>query len=300
MIINQGNLRALTVGYSTAFNKSLAETVSEYQKIATVIPSSTAENSYKWLGQMPSLREWIGEREIQHLDSYGYTIRNKKFEKTLAVPRDDIEDDQYAIYTPFFSQMGEEAATHPDDLCFGLLAQGFTEKCYDGKAFFASDHPSGDKTFSNVGKKKLDRDSYVEARTAMMSVAGDKGKSLRIVPDLLVVSPKNEMAARHILEADRVDGTSNVLKGTADILVTPQLAGKNEEKWFLLCTKRFLKPLIYQMRKPLKLVQLTKEDDINVFMRDEYLYGVDGRSNAGFGFWQMAYGSDGTAEAVNG
>ena len=27
------------------------------------------------------------------------------------------------------------------------------------------------------------------------------------------------------------------------------------------------------------------------------LYGVDSRGNAGFGFWQMAYAGDGTAEA---
>ena len=27
----------------------------------------------------------------------------------------------------------------------------------------------------------------------------------------------------------------------------------------------------------------------------EFVWGADGRSNAGYGFWQMAYGSDGTA-----
>lgn len=30
-------------------------------------------------------------------------------------------------------------------------------------------------------------------------------------------------------------------------------------------------------------------------MNKKFLYGVDSRGNAGFGFWQMAYGSDGTA-----
>ena len=28
-------------------------------------------------------------------------------------------------------------------------------------------------------------------------------------------------------------------------------------------------------------------------MRKEYLYGVDGRYNAGYGLWQLAYGSTG-------
>ena len=28
-------------------------------------------------------------------------------------------------------------------------------------------------------------------------------------------------------------------------------------------------------------------------MSKQFLYGVDARGNAGYGFWQMAYGSDG-------
>lgn len=296
MIVNQANLRELTVGYSAAFNKAMTEAKTDYQKIATIVPSSTAENSYKWLGQMPGLRKWIGEREIQHLDSYGYTIRNEKFERTLGVPREDIEDDQYGIYTSYFAAMGEVAGEHPDELVFSLLADGFTEKCYDGKPFFSDEHESGKKTFSNKGTKKFDRDTYLEARTSVMSLTGDKGKPLNLVPDLLVVSPKYEMEARRVLEAEMIDGTSNILKGTSELLVTTQLAGENEDKWFLLCTKKFLKPMIFQIRKKIKFTQLTKDDDLNVFMRDEFLYGADGRSNAGFGFWQMAWGSDGTTE----
>ena len=32
-------------------------------------------------------------------------------------------------------------------------------------------------------------------------------------------------------------------------------------------------------------------------MKKQFLYGVDCRGNAGFGFWQMAYGSDGSANS---
>lgn len=83
MIVNQANLHGLTVGYSTAFNKSFDTTQSNYQKVATVVPSTTGEQDYKWLGQMPGMREWIGEREVQALAAYDYLIKNKKFEMTL-------------------------------------------------------------------------------------------------------------------------------------------------------------------------------------------------------------------------
>ena len=44
------------------------------------------------------------------------------------------------------------------------------------------------------------------------------------------------------------------------------------------------------------MIARTRDDDDNVFNRDEFVWGADGRSNAGYGFWQMAYGSDGTAK----
>lgn len=58
--------------------------------------------------------------------------------------------------------------------------------------------------------------------------------------------------------------------------------------------KRPVKPLIYQQRKKAKFVSKTNETDDNVFMSKKFIYGADSRGNAGFGFWQMAYGSDGT------
>lgn len=297
MVVNQANLHGLTVGYSTAFNKSFDITQSNYQKVATIVPSTTGEQDYKWLGQMPGMREWIGEREIQALLAYDYSIKNKKFEMTVGVPREDIEDDKYGVYAPLFSNMGESAALHPDELVFGAMMAGFEEKCYDGLSFFNAAHKVGDAVYSNRSDKKLARESYMEARSSIMSIRGDKGKSLKLVPDLLVVSPAQEEMARLILEADTINGTTNVLKGTAKIHVEPMLS-ENPSYWFLLCTNRFLKPFIYQIRKKIKFVSLTKETDENVFMLDEFVYGADGRSNAGYGFWQMAYGSTGEVEVM--
>lgn len=296
MIINQANLHGLTTSYSTIFNKNYDSTQPNYQKVATVVPSTTGEQDYKWLGQMPSMKEWVGEREIQSLAAYDYLIKNKKFEMTISVPRDDIEDDKYGVYSPLFANMGETAALHPDELVFGAMMSGFEEKCYDGLSFFHEAHRVGDETYSNRSNEKLDRGSYMKARTAIMSIKGDKGKSLKLIPDLLVVSPALEEAAKLILEADQIDGTTNVLKGTAKLHVEPMLAEK-PNYWFLLCTNRFLKPFIYQIRKKIKFVSLTKDTDENVFMLDQYVYGADGRSNAGYGFWQMAYGSTGEIEA---
>ena len=298
MIINQSNLHGLTTGFSAAFNKALSEVSPDYKDIATVTSSSTATNNYAWLGQIPGMKEWIGDREVQHISEYGYTIKNKSFERTIGINRDAIEDDQYGIYTPMFSMMGQEAGEHYNDLVFEMLTKGFTEKCYDEKTFFATDHVSGEKTFSNTSTAALSTESFLAARQAMMSITGDKNKPLKLVPDLLVVSPKNEMVAKKILEASLIDGTTNITQNLAKIKVASELSGDNEDAWFLLCTKKFLKPIILQIRKKIKFDMLTKDTDLNVFLQKEYLYGCDCRDNAGFGFWQMAYGSTGQSSGL--
>jgi Mu-like prophage major head subunit gpT len=69
--------------------------------------------------------------------------------------------------------------------------------------------------------------------------------------------------------------------------------------WFLLDTSRSIKPLLFQDRDSYKFQTLTKESDEPVFMRDEYLYGIRARVNAGFGLWQLAFASKDTLDATN-
>lgn len=145
MLINQTNLNNLTVGYKAAFNKAFHDTDSLYQVIATIINSKTATETYAWLGQYPRFREWVGDREFKDMEAHGYSIVNKKFEASINVKRDDIEDDQYGVYSPMMAEMGYAAKTHPDELVFGLLAKGTSAACYDGNNFFDIEHPSYDK-----------------------------------------------------------------------------------------------------------------------------------------------------------
>ena len=182
-----------------------------------------------------------------------------------------------------------------DDLVFGLLKKGFTNLCFDGRPFFSDSHEIGGKKVSNMSHANLSFESYIVARASMMSLTNSKGRALALVPDKLVVPPALEKEARDILIADFINGTKNTMQGTAKPLVVPQLAG-NDSSWFLLCTSRPVKPLIYQERKKPKFVSKTQETDDNVFFGRQFIYGVDARGNAGYSFWQMAYGSDGTAD----
>ncbi len=292
MMITPQNLRGIYVGFNTIFNKALGDYKPLYPEIATVTPSTTDTETYAWLGDIPGMREWIGEREIQNLTASEYTIKNKSYEATIGIDRDVIEDDRIRLWSSNISALAQNAAKNPDKLIFRLLAEGFTSKCFDGKPFFSDAHKTGGKTVSNMSHAKLSLDAYIAARASMMSLTNSKGEPLALVPDKLVVPPALEKEARDILVADFINGTKNTMQGTAKPLVAPQLAG-HDSAWFLLCTTQPVKPLIYQERKKPKFVSKTNETDDNVFMSKQFLYGVDARGNAGYGFWQMAYGSDG-------
>lgn len=232
MDINTSTLQSAYIGFNAAFQSGLAEAGSMYGRIATTVPSTTRENEYGWLGKFPRFREWIGDRVINSLAKHGYSIRNRPFELTIEVDRDDFSDDNLGIYAPMFRDLGMASVTFPDELIWPLLKAGFSTPCYDGQYFFDTDHP------------------VLDANGDPTSVANTDGGS-----------------------------------GTP---------------WFLMDVSRPLKPLIYQERKAFgNLVRLDREDDHNVFMKKQFLYGLDGRANVGFGFWQMAWGSKQTLNAAN-
>ena len=95
------------------------------------------------------------------------------------------------------------------------------------------------------------------------------------------------------------DANHPTIAQDGSVVTQSNLQAGSSEPWFLMCTKRPLKPLIYQERQPFDFVALDKPTDEGVFMRKELLYGVDGRANAGFGFWQMAVGSKAALDDSN-
>lgn len=228
-MITQGTISAATLAamyqsLNALFMQGLGIGEIYWDKLATLSPSTTGQEDYAWLGAFPALREWLGDRVIQNLALHGYSIKNKDYEATIGISRNDVLDNKMGMYRTPLIQLGQNARLHPDSLIFTLLAAGFATVCYDGQYFIDDDHPVGSSTASNDG------------------------------------------------------GGS----GTA---------------WYLMYTKGFIKPLIYQHRQSPQLVALDQATDENVFMRKQFQYGVDYRSNVGYGLWQMAYGSKQTLDA---
>jgi phage major head subunit gpT-like protein len=113
-----------------------------------VVPSTTAVEVYPFLKQLPRMREWLGDRVIHSLEGGDFSIKNRKFELTEGVDRDQIEDDTYGLYAPVYMEFGRSSREHPNELAVEVLESN--PICYDGQNLFDSDHPvldaSGNET----------------------------------------------------------------------------------------------------------------------------------------------------------
>lgn len=140
-IITGTVLKTLGVAFNSKFSTGLGQVQSQLDAVAERVPSSTKTNEYSWLGMLPGMREWLGDRQANQLKGHGYSIDNKDFEHTIEVKKTDIEDDNIGQYSMMFTAQGRAAGAHPDQLVWGALANGHTSLCYDGQYFFDTDHP---------------------------------------------------------------------------------------------------------------------------------------------------------------
>ena len=295
MIVNKSALSALFVALKKEFTQAFDGAPSSWEKIAMRVPSTTAQNDYKWIGRFPRMRKWLGDKQVKALAASNYSIVNDDWEATVEVDRNDIQDDNLGIYKIDAQMVGESSRQLPDEIVYELVNNGFTAKGYDNKPFFSTTHKVGKATVSNLANKALSvatladaQNSYGAARTAMRKFKDIEGSPMGIRPNILLVPPALEDTARTLLTSDRLeDGKPNPYKGTAELVVGDWLT--SDTAWFLLDTSRPVKPFIYQERKAPAFVSQTDLNSDDVFNRRKYKFGAEARAAGGYGLWQLAY-----------
>jgi phage major head subunit gpT-like protein len=163
MEITAANLTALFTGFDVIFQRGFEKPPSYYDRISTVVRSTSRQTTYPWLGRTTKFREWLGDRVVQALEAHTYTIVNKNFEDTVSIDRNDIEDDNYGVYDPIIEQLGWDTKVHPDTLLFSMIKNAVNSPgsvlSYDGQPFFSATHAVGplaavgdvrDTTASNI------------------------------------------------------------------------------------------------------------------------------------------------------
>lgn len=136
---------------SAAFRRGLQMAQPALSPLAMFVKSTSRSTHYPWLGLAPGMREWLGDRVSKAIGAHEYSITNRKFESTITVKRDDIDDDTTGMLASVFEEMGKTAALQPDKLLAEALAAGTSALGYDGVAFFSTAHPvEGQSNQSNA------------------------------------------------------------------------------------------------------------------------------------------------------
>lgn len=174
MNLTHAALAALNIGFTTTFNERLTGVETTYGRIAMTVRSTTLTQAYPRMSEMGPMREWIGERYVERLETNAFTITNRKFEKTVAVSVDAISDDQVGIYSPIVADMAQVAAELPDDLVWDQLERGFATEHYDGQAFFDTDHP----VVNELGRE-----------VSVSNFGGGTGAAWYLIDDTRVIKP---------------------------------------------------------------------------------------------------------------
>lgn len=140
-VLTQAQITALNTAMKARFNRGLAKKEEAWKQIAMLMSSSGASNTYEWLSNFPAFKEWVGARTHKVAALTAFTVANRKFENTLDIPREKVEDDNYSMYGDLSESYGESVIDLKNELVFAHIAAGFSEVCYDSQFFFDTDHP---------------------------------------------------------------------------------------------------------------------------------------------------------------
>ena len=300
MALDTARAVATLRGLTAKFDVAMQSASPFYPTVCTMVQSTGSDEQYGFLGSMPGMREWLGDRVFNSLRGATYTLPNKEWESSVRVEKNDIDDARLVKYESILEELAVEAAHHPDELLLSLIAAGESTAAFDGQYFFDTDHAWGDSgTQSNdvtyaaaTGTTPTEaefRGAYHAARAKMLTFKNDQGKNfirptVRPFTDLLLVVPPALEEVAH-LALDKVmvsSGETNIVLDKPRIVTLGGLS--SDIKFYLFNLSQRLKPFIFQARRP--LARQMKGMDDREFKDVKFM--TDARYNMGYGAWWNA------------
>jgi len=274
-------------GLKVAFQKAYAELTKspdfdQIKRVAMMAPSNNASEKYGWLGDIPDVSEWLGEIVAKELEEYDYSITNKNWQASIPVDKNSLDDDQYGMLMDRIKELPRALLEHRWEMIEDLFSDGTTKLAYDGSAFFAN-RSVNDNLLAGSG---ADTVAHIQADilstyAAMYNYKSDTGRKLRIKMDTIVCPV--EIYGKVLEAVTEVQGaTSKNVPSMFIKEVIPLPAQDDTTDWYGVCTGRTIKPFILQTREEPKPELEEKKSS------RQMLFFAHGRSNAGYGFPQLA------------
>lgn len=284
MALNPTQLDRASLYVKTVFRKAMSEDFTDYAKpLYTVTPNKSGFARILTLESVPGLRRWLSERRPGTFKFATETKKIGKWEQSVAIDKDDIEDDDLGIYKSAIEEMALENKLAYGGLAVEAIMKGFTTKMEDGNEFFSSAH-------GNLQSGALDATNFNAAVLKVETQKDAKGRSYGYLVDTLIVGPANRAAAKALIEKEYLSGgESNTNYKAAKIVVMPSIT---DSSWYVADLSRKQKPVEIQERRAvgaLRQLMKDREDD-----QDVVTYGTDGRFDASYANYRLIAGSTGS------
>lgn len=273
--------------------------------LAMPFSSDQESETYRWLGQVPAMREWVGGRLAKPMREDGVTIANKPWEATLEIPVDWMSRDKTGQIQVRINELAQRAQSHWADLLTTLVINGESTTCYDGQYFFDTDHSEGSSgTQDNdiaVNIATTTAPTVAEMQTAILSATqqilgfkDDAGQPMNagarrfvvMVPVPFLSSAAGALGSSVISSTDStIKAVTNLGGFGFDLAINPRLTWTTEFAVFRADGN--VKPFIKQEEEGVKIAAIAEGSELE-FNERMHRYGVSAKRNVGYGYWQHA------------
>lgn len=297
--IRGGNAEMLAPGLNFYTFGRLRERPSQFARYVRVLNSSRAwEDTYEMGGFGPLAKK--GELAPTMLDEPiklgGTRFIHDSFALGFLNSEEMMEDEQYGVTNQLAGSLGKSARITAELYGHDVLNNGFSAAKYsgrDGKALFATDHPlvGTGGTYANTPATPVDiSEAAIEAAIAAYdNMVDDRGITVEMTPQILLVTPGDRMLAKRLLNSAGMPGTNNNdINPLADEGLTLMVSNwlTDPDAWFLLAAPSESPIVFYWRKRP----DTKTWDDDNA---DGTFHKIKQRHSTGFDDWRGAYGSPG-------
>lgn len=274
------------VGLKSIFYEQLGGRPATWPRVASLLSPGAAE-AFSWLSALTGAQVYPQETPPAALAAPAYTTANDVWTQTATVSRATLQKDLYQQIADTVAALGRAGRVHLDNLVFPLIAGGFAAPV--GAVLFGNQAVGHAQ--SNKGAEALSAVALADAIAAMLRFHDAQNLPLDVMPDTLIVPPEAWSEAQTLLKSafypDPVSDANqqigaNYLQGVFSLVMPPALT--NAANWFLVDSKRPVRPILLKLAVALAFDSLKSS-------QDTYTFTATVTSSVGYGDWTSAFGS---------
>ena len=318
-LIDQSKLDVANTAVVDRFNALFTDSSAngQLESIVDVISANTLNTEIAFASPTCTWSRWLSEKTMSSLKAFKQSIEFRRYHYSIEVDRKDLAYDQSGVVGRHIgAQMAKAKGEHVKIIADEMFtASGAGPTGYDGVAWLSTAHPMADgSTQSNKTTSALSFTTYDAAYQAMTSYLGHNGQPLGIVPDTLIVGPKNRKIALDIAGPSRpvsvqnsgvfneqgsgVGGTAqvggivlpNVFQGEIKVIVSDRLVGTQDDYAYLMCTSLPDKPFLMVEQRAPELISMFDMNSPLRFTQDKFQWSVETDCCPAPGFPLLTYG----------